>query len=171
MGFSRATQLLRRSPFSFALLGDGCLRFKLSTLGSISSAAEVADQAKGGGNRWRNDEESRKVSLSWIDEYLPKFMRPYADLARLDKPIGTWLLAWSCMWSITLAAPPGNLPDLKMLSLFGCGALLLRGAGCTVNDLLDRDINTKVERTRLRPIASGLLTPFQGLTFLGLQYS
>ncbi|KAG9458913.1 hypothetical protein H6P81_003421 [Aristolochia fimbriata] len=211
MGFSRATRLLRRSPFSFGLLRveipttsgtfyghtsllhttespvrstifgidrgfkfsssgrTGAFHLNYQSLASISSAAEVADQAKGGGNRRRNDEESRKVSLSWIDEYLPKFIRPYAHLARLDKPIGTWLLAWPCMWSITLAAPPGNLPDLKMLSLFGCGALLLRGAGCTVNDLLDRDIDTKVERTRLRPIASGLLTPFQGLTFLGLQ--
>ncbi|XXG60335.1 hypothetical protein AAC387_Pa04g2267 [Persea americana] len=71
--------------------------------------------------------------------------------------------------SITLAATPGNLPDFKLLSFFGCGALLLRGAGCTVNDLLDRDIDTKVERTKLRPIASGILTPFQGLSFLGLQ--
>ncbi|QHN86809.1 4-hydroxybenzoate polyprenyltransferase [Arachis hypogaea] len=73
------------------------------------------------------------------------------------------------MWSITLAATPGQLPDFKMLALFGCGALLLRGAGCTINDLLDRDIDTKVERTKSRPMASGLLTPFQGLCFLGIQ--
>ncbi|XP_024023800.1 4-hydroxybenzoate polyprenyltransferase, mitochondrial [Morus notabilis] len=71
--------------------------------------------------------------------------------------------------SITLAATPGHLPDFKMLTLFGCGALLLRGAGCTINDLLDRDIDTMVERTKLRPVASGLLTPFQGLCFLGFQ--
>ncbi|KAJ0038151.1 hypothetical protein Pint_23181 [Pistacia integerrima] len=107
--------------------------------------------------------------ISWIDLYLPRAARPYAKLARLDKPIGTWLLAWPCMWSITMAAAPGQLPDLKMLTLFGCGSLLLRGAGCTVNDLLDRDIDTKVERTKLRPVASGLLTPFQGLCFLGFQ--
>ncbi|XP_017226808.1 4-hydroxybenzoate polyprenyltransferase, mitochondrial isoform X4 [Daucus carota subsp. sativus] len=56
-----------------------------------------------------------------------------------------------------------------MMALFGCGAFLLRGAGCTINDLLDRDIDTKVERTRLRPIASGALTRFQGLCFLGIQ--
>ncbi|KAF5192914.1 4-hydroxybenzoate polyprenyltransferase protein [Thalictrum thalictroides] len=71
--------------------------------------------------------------------------------------------------SITLATSPGHLPDFKMMLLFGCGSFLLRGAGCTVNDLLDRDIDTKVERTRLRPVASGLLTPFQGLSFLGFQ--
>ncbi|XP_038720756.1 4-hydroxybenzoate polyprenyltransferase, mitochondrial-like isoform X4 [Tripterygium wilfordii] len=81
--------------------------------------------------------------LSWIDLYLPRQARPYAHLARLDKPIGTWLLAWPCMWSITMVASPGHLPDFKMMALFGCGALLLRGAGCTVNDLLDRDIDTK----------------------------
>ncbi|XXG60334.1 hypothetical protein AAC387_Pa04g2267 [Persea americana] len=112
---------------------------------------------------------SQPASSSWIDLYLPESVQPYARLARLDRPIGTWLLAWPCMWSITLAATPGNLPDFKLLSFFGCGALLLRGAGCTVNDLLDRDIDTKVERTKLRPIASGILTPFQGLSFLGLQ--
>ncbi|CAN4088271.1 unnamed protein product [Withania somnifera] len=113
--------------------------------------------------------ELQKPSPSWVDTYLPQRIRPYAHLARLDKPIGTWLLAWPCMWSISLAAPPGSLPDVKMMTLFGCGALLLRGAGCTINDLLDRDIDTKVERTRSRPIASGVLTPFQGLTFLGFQ--
>ncbi|XLU75442.1 hypothetical protein S245_034495 [Arachis hypogaea] len=110
-----------------------------------------------------------KANISWIDLYLPKQVQPYAQLARLDKPIGTWLLLWPCMWSITLAATPGQLPDFKMLALFGCGALLLRGAGCTINDLLDRDIDTKVERTKSRPVASGLLTPFQGLCFLGFQ--
>ncbi|OIT04947.1 PREDICTED: 4-hydroxybenzoate geranyltransferase 2 [Nicotiana attenuata] len=119
-----------------------------------------------------NSEEEKKHEQqkhSWIDTYLPQIIRPYAHLARLDKPIGTWLLAWPCMWSIALAATPGSLPDVKMMTLFGCGALLLRGAGCTVNDLLDRDIDTKVERTRSRPVASGVLTPFQGLCFLGFQ--
>ena len=74
---------------------------------------------------------------------------------------GTWLLAWPCFWSIALAAPPGSLPDTRLLALFGAGALLLRGAGCTVNDLWDRDLDAKVERTRSRPLASGQITPFQ----------
>ncbi|KAM7271252.1 hypothetical protein ACFE04_030466 [Oxalis oulophora] len=114
--------------------------------------------------------KGKNVNLtSWIDLYLPQKVKPYAKLARLDRPIGTWLLAWPCMWSITLAAPPGHLPDFKMMALFGCGAFLLRGAGCTINDLIDRDIDTKVERTKLRPVASGLLTPFQGTCFLGFQ--
>ncbi|WVZ73027.1 hypothetical protein U9M48_021392 [Paspalum notatum var. saurae] len=107
--------------------------------------------------------------LTWVDKWIPEPARPYAMLARLDKPIGTWLLAWPCMWSITIAAMPGDLPDLKMLALFGCGAVLLRGAGCTVNDLLDRDIDNKVERTKSRPFASGALTPLQGVGFLGIQ--
>ncbi|RAL47610.1 hypothetical protein DM860_011348 [Cuscuta australis] len=116
-----------------------------------------------------NSEPKNEQKSSWIDLYLPQRVRPYAHLARLHNAIGTWLLAWPCMWSITLAASPGSIPDVKMMVLFGCGALLLRGAGCTINDLLDRDIDVKVERTRLRPIASGVLTPFQGLCFLGFQ--
>uniref|UniRef100_A0A1J3ETJ9 4-hydroxybenzoate polyprenyltransferase, mitochondrial n=1 Tax=Noccaea caerulescens TaxID=107243 RepID=A0A1J3ETJ9_NOCCA len=126
------------------------------------------------GNPKKDDKEKSGVGAaakdaSWVDLYLPEEVRGYAKLARLDKPIGTWLLAWPCMWSIALAADPGSLPSFKMMGLFGCGALLLRGAGCTINDLLDQDIDTKVDRTRLRPIASGLLTPFQGVQFLGIQ--
>ncbi|GMP92529.1 hypothetical protein CsSME_00042712 [Camellia sinensis var. sinensis] len=128
----------------------------------ISTSSGVAEKKEGPKDNGAN-------VASWIDLYLPEQARPYARLARLDKPIGTWLLAWPCFWSITLAAPTGNLPDIKMLALFGCGALLLRGAGCTINDLIDRDIDTKVERTKLRPVASGVLTPFQGLCFLGFQ--
>ncbi|GAB4850647.1 Palmitoyl-protein thioesterase 1 [Ancistrocladus abbreviatus] len=138
----------------------------------ISTSPGVAERSNSGadnGGGGGGEESKKKELVSWIDLYLPEAVRPYAKLARLDKPIGTWLLAWPCMWSITLAAHQGNLPDIKMLALFGCGALLLRGAGCTVNDLLDRDIDIKVERTKLRPMASGLLTPFQGLSFLVLQ--
>lgn len=126
-----------------------------------------------GQDKENKNQSSSNVSsggdISWVDLYLPRLVQPYARLARLDKPIGTWLLLWPCVWSITLAAPPGHLPDFKMLALFGCGAFLLRGAGCTINDLIDRDIDTKVERTKLRPVASGILTPFQGLSFLGFQ--
>ncbi|KAJ9174280.1 hypothetical protein P3X46_017320 [Hevea brasiliensis] len=136
----------------------------LRFVGGIStlSSSKNEDNRENGGL-------SKEGEVSWIDLYLPRLVRPYARLARLDKPIGTWLLAWPCMWSITLAATPGHLPDFKMMTLFGCGALLLRGAGCTINDLIDRDIDTKVERTKLRPVASGLLSPFQGRCFLGFQ--
>ncbi|CAM0884689.1 unnamed protein product [Alopecurus aequalis] len=117
----------------------------------------------------KEKEDGVPPPVSWVERCLPEAARPYAMLARLDKPIGTWLLTWPCMWSITIAAMPGELPDLKTLALFGCGAVLLRGAGCTVNDLLDRDIDNKVERTKGRPFASGALTPAQGVGFLGGQ--
>ncbi|PQP92399.1 4-hydroxybenzoate polyprenyltransferase mitochondrial isoform X2 [Prunus yedoensis var. nudiflora] len=144
-----------------------CVEFDLRLVAHISSSSSSTG-AKKDGNQGSNDVKV-EVEASWIDLYLPRQARPYAKLARLDRPIGTWLLAWPCMWSITLAASPGHLPDIKMMTLFGCGALLLRGAGCTINDLLDRDIDTMVERTKLRPVASGLLTPFQGICFLGFQ--
>ncbi|WJZ80242.1 hypothetical protein VitviT2T_000176 [Vitis vinifera] len=155
-----------RENFKFGQCGSIC-RFGAGISTSSSGVAEKDDEDRG-----RDDgggERPKVQDLSWIDLYLPKQARPYARLARLDKPIGTWLLAWPCMWSITLAANPGHFPDIKMLALFGTGALLLRGAGCTINDLLDQDIDPKVERTKLRPIASGILTPFQGLSFLGFQ--
>ncbi|XP_021288596.1 4-hydroxybenzoate geranyltransferase 2-like isoform X1 [Herrania umbratica] len=114
--------------------------------------------------------ENEKVGgvLSWID-YLPREIQPYAKLARVEKPIGTWLLIWPFLWSATLAAPPGSLPDFKTLALFACAAPLLRGAACTINDILDRDIDRMVERTKLRPIASGAVSPLQGLCFLAFQ--
>lgn len=90
---------------------------------------------------------------------------------RLDKPIGTWLLYLPCTWSIGLAAEAGCLPDLSMLALFGTGAVLMRGAGCTINDMWDRDYDKKVERTASRPIAAGEVSRFQSLVFLGGQLS
>ncbi|MCO5610086.1 hypothetical protein L7F22_064321 [Adiantum nelumboides] len=117
----------------------------------------------------QGETKAEATSSTWVHHLLPARIQPFALLARLDKPIGTWLLAWPCMWSIALATPIGLLPDLKLVALFGTGAILLRGAGCTVNDLLDHDIDCKVERTRARPIACGAVTPFQGVTFLGLQ--
>jgi hypothetical protein len=99
---------------------------------------------------------------TWLDR-LPASWVPYAQLMRLDKPIGTWLLAWPCFWSIGLAAAPGAAPDPRLLGLFGLGAVLLRGAGCTVNDLWDRELDRQVERTRGRPLAAGTVTPPQAV--------
>lgn len=164
--YDRWTSNFEISQENFRIRPSCCL-----TLGQHVHFSTASDRTKGSncnGNDCTRDKELKK-EVSWIDLYLPEKARPYAKLARLDKPIGTWLLAWPCIWSITLAAKPGEFPDIKMLTLFGCGALLLRGAGCTVNDLLDRDIDVKVDRTKQRPVASGLLTPFQGLSFLGLQ--
>jgi 4-hydroxybenzoate polyprenyltransferase len=105
----------------------------------------------------------------WIDLYLPESWRPYARLARLDRPIGTWLLLFPCWWALALAAAPGHWPSLYLLFLFGIGALVMRGAGCTVNDMIDRDIDAKVARTATRPLASGQLSMGQAWRFLGLQ--
>uniref|UniRef100_A0A7N2ME46 4-hydroxybenzoate polyprenyltransferase n=1 Tax=Quercus lobata TaxID=97700 RepID=A0A7N2ME46_QUELO len=108
------------------------------------STSSVEEKNNDDGDRSKAAAVEVVVSSSWIDLYLPKHVQPYARLARLDKPIGTWLLAWPCMWSIGLAAIPRNLPDFKMMLLFGCVSLIFRGAGCTVNDLIDRDIDTKM---------------------------
>ena len=105
----------------------------------------------------------------WIDRHVPSEFRPYARLARLDRPIGTWLLLFPSWWSIALAAQPGAWPDLWLMVLFAIGALVMRGAGCTVNDIIDRDIDAKVARTATRPLASGRLSLTQAFTFLGLQ--
>jgi len=104
----------------------------------------------------------------WVDR-LPAVLRPYARLARLDRPIGTWLLLWPCWWSIALAAPIGGLPDLRLMALFAIGALAMRGAGCTVNDIADREYDGRVARTRTRPIPSGQVSPRQALAFLFFQ--
>ncbi|NXL05489.1 COQ2 protein, partial [Mesembrinibis cayennensis] len=86
-------------------------------------------------------------------------------------PSGTWLLYLPCTWSIGLAAEPGCLPDWRTLSLFGIGAVLMRGAGCTINDMWDRDYDKKVARTASRPLAAGDISTFQSFVFLGGQLS
>ena len=103
----------------------------------------------------------------WVERFLPAFLRPYARLARLDRPIGTWLLLLPGWWAIALAGAPS--PDIRLILLFGVGAIVMRGAGCTWNDFVDRDIDGKVERTASRPLASGALAPWQALAFLALQ--
>ncbi|HYM29918.1 MAG TPA: 4-hydroxybenzoate octaprenyltransferase [Candidatus Cybelea sp.] len=92
---------------------------------------------------------------NWVDRFAPAAARPYFRLSRIDRPIGTWLLLLPGWWSIALAAPPGAWPDLRLLALFAIGAMAMRGAGCTFNDLVDRDLDAKVERTRGRPLPSG----------------
>ena len=106
--------------------------------------------------------------LTWVDS-VPTQYQPYLRLARADKPIGTWLLLWPCCWSIAIVAPVSHLPDVWMLSKFALGAVVMRGAGCTINDMWDKDIDSKVERTKMRPLASGAVTRFQAAGFLGLQ--
>ncbi|MGZ9109210.1 MAG: 4-hydroxybenzoate octaprenyltransferase [Micavibrio sp.] len=104
----------------------------------------------------------------WISR-LPSAVRPYALLMRLDRPIGTWLLLLPGWWAIVLAAGGVfalNRSDLWLLALFGVGAVVMRGAGCVINDLWDRNLDQKVERTKARPLASGVLSVRQALIFL-----
>lgn len=104
----------------------------------------------------------------WVDRLAPARMRPYLKLMRLDRPIGTWLLLLPCWWSIAMASP-GPWPAWGLMALFGIGAVVMRGAGCTVNDLADRNFDGKVERTAMRPIPSGAVSVGKALAFLGLQ--
>jgi len=104
---------------------------------------------------------------TWIDRILPESLRPYGRLARLDRPIGTWLLLLPCWWGVALAAD--GWPDWRLLILFAVGSLVMRGAGCTINDLADRDFDDKVARTANRPIASGAVSVRMAVVFLCLQ--
>lgn len=100
----------------------------------------------------------------WVAR-LPAGWRPYALLARFDRPIGSWLLFLPGLWAFALAAPTWA-EGLRLTVLFGVGAVAMRGAGCVVNDLWDRDLDRRVERTRGRPLASGAVSPRQALGFL-----
>jgi 4-hydroxybenzoate polyprenyltransferase len=97
----------------------------------------------------------------------PKAWHPYIKLMRLDRPIGTWLLLLPGLWSISLASDSFTAIPWKTVALFTIGAVLMRGAGCVVNDLWDRNLDAAVERTRLRPLPAGDITPKQALIFLG----
>lgn len=107
-----------------------------------------------------------------IISLLPRSWIPYAELIRLDKPAGTYYLFLPCLFSTLLAAPIANAPPTTVLytsSLFFTGALIMRGAGCTVNDLWDRNLDPHVARTRLRPIARGAVSVRQAIPYLGVQ--
>jgi 4-hydroxybenzoate polyprenyltransferase len=108
---------------------------------------------------------------NWVDSRAPQWSRPYLRLSRLDRPIGSWLLLIPCWWSAALAAGVahtiGRLPIV--LALFFLGAFTMRGAGCTWNDITDRDLDAKVERTRSRPIPAGQVSVPQAFVFLVVQ--
>jgi 4-hydroxybenzoate polyprenyltransferase len=108
---------------------------------------------------------------NWVDTRAPQWSRPYLRLSRLDRPIGSWLLLLPCWWSAALAAGVageiGRLP--LVLALFFVGAFAMRGAGCTWNDITDRDLDALVERTRSRPIPAGQVSVPQAAAFLVVQ--
>jgi 4-hydroxybenzoate polyprenyltransferase len=95
---------------------------------------------------------------------MPNPQSPYFRLMRLHQPVGIWLLLWPCWWSVALAS--NGSPSLYILGLFAIGAILMRSAGCIINDIIDRDIDKRVERTRTRPLASGELSVKQALILL-----
>ncbi|MDF2763715.1 MAG: ubiA [Rhodospirillales bacterium] len=103
----------------------------------------------------------------WIDRFAPPALKPYLRLARLDRSIGTWLLLFPCWWGLALASP--GWPDPALLLAFAVGALVMRGAGCTFNDIVDRDFDAQVERTRARPLPSGAVSLQGARIFLALQ--
>ena len=108
---------------------------------------------------------------NWVDSLAPAWARPYLRLSRLDRPIGSWLLLLPCWWSAALAAVAAHAgtPSLWRLALFFVGAFAMRGAGCTWNDIVDRDLDKAVERTASRPIPSGQVGVAQAAAFLVLQ--
>ncbi|MFO1152104.1 MAG: 4-hydroxybenzoate octaprenyltransferase [Rhodospirillales bacterium] len=103
-------------------------------------------------------------SGNWVDQYVPAAARPYLRLARVDRPIGIWLLMFPCWWGVALASPAW--PDPWLLLLFGIGALLMRGAGCTFNDIADRDFDARVARTANRPLPSGAISLNSAVLFM-----
>jgi 4-hydroxybenzoate polyprenyltransferase len=118
--------------------------------------------------------EQRPVADStgnWVDVGAPAWTRPYLRLSRADRPIGTWLLLLPCWWSAALAAIQAGAaaPNPAHIALFAIGALAMRGAGCTWNDLVDREIDALVERTRSRPIPSGQIGARAAALFLAAQ--
>jgi 4-hydroxybenzoate polyprenyltransferase len=108
---------------------------------------------------------------NWVDRHAPVWTRPYLRLARFDRPIGAWLLLLPCWWSSGLAAMAARepLPNLWHVLLFFIGAFTMRWAGCTWNDIVDRDLDARVERTRSRPLPSGQVSLAQAIAFLVLQ--
>jgi 4-hydroxybenzoate polyprenyltransferase len=107
---------------------------------------------------------------NWVDRFLPLVARPYARLARLDRPIGWWLLLIPCWWGLALAqiAQGGGAPDWRFAAFFLIGAIVMRGAGCALNDIVDRDIDAQVARTRSRPIPSGQISVKAAAAFLAM---
>ncbi|HJZ33232.1 MAG TPA: 4-hydroxybenzoate octaprenyltransferase [Hyphomicrobiaceae bacterium] len=107
---------------------------------------------------------------NWVERLAPERWRPYLQLARFDRPIGAWLLLFPCWWGQTLAegALGRAYPDGKSLLLFLIGAFIMRAAGCTYNDIVDREFDARVQRTAARPIASGALSVVEAQVFLGV---
>ena len=130
----------------------GCLMYTARMSDASSQHNPVADALPG----------------HWAERVLPKAWRPYARLMRLERPIGWWLLLLPCWWGLALGqtAWGGGIPNPWYGLLFLIGAIVMRGAGCALNDIADRNFDGKVERTKLRPIPSGQVSITQAFAFL-----
>ncbi|CAI9112583.1 OLC1v1013050C3 [Oldenlandia corymbosa var. corymbosa] len=135
---------------------------------ALAKAPQFSATTKAAGAAGEENVEEDEMIVSWID-LLPEKIQPYAYLVRLDRPIGTFLFGWPCMWSLALAAEPGMFPDWKMLAFFFFISFWSRNIACTINDYFDKDFDSKVERTKRRPIASGAISGLQALIFLAAQ--
>jgi 4-hydroxybenzoate polyprenyltransferase len=122
-------------------------------------------------NRTPEGQVADAVAENWVDTYAPNWTRPYLRLSRADRPIGTWLLLLPCWWSVLLAAAADQPRLFDLWIILGCliGAFLMRGAGCTWNDITDRDFDAQVARTRSRPIPSGQVSTKQAFVWLAIQ--
>lgn len=141
---------------------------------TLSKLQPILDTANA--DKSTNDEHLAKYipAQTGILSVVPKGWVPYGELIRIDKPAGTYYLFFPCLFSTLLAAPMAEpIASFSAVTttaaLFFSGALIMRGAGCTINDLWDRNLDPYVRRTRLRPIARGAITPFQGVVFTGFQ--
>lgn len=150
---------------------SGSSRLTISTTGGMTSAMTEKPNSDAFGGR-----VSDAPSDNFVYQVLPRAAWPYAQLARWDRPIGWQLLMWPCFWSAALAAnaamDEGMFQPWQLIShlvLFFLGAVAMRGAGCTYNDLVDHEIDNEVARTRSRPLPSGRVSRFEAKVFLAVQ--
>ena len=175
----------RNKSATFEFADSEYFKLYVRRISKRSTPIQPSDNIEKNGSKLHVDNVTSETSLSLMNK-LPRYLQPYAQLARVDKPIGTMLLLWPCYWSTVIAAGPlltskltqevhpeielsTIIGDPKLLFLFATGAFVMRGAGCTINDMWDAKFDRKVERTVTRPLASGTLNMYQAGGFLGLQ--
>ncbi|KAL6299094.1 4-hydroxybenzoate polyprenyl transferase [Sparassis latifolia] len=147
-------------------------RVRYTGIQAVAECIACGSQSLCAGVR-QNGTLSSPPGKTWLN-HAPARLQPYLHLARADKPIGTLLLFYPCAWSITMASYALETPvttPLWYISLFGVGAIIMRGAGCTINDMWDRHLDKSVARTKERPLANGAISTSQAVGFLGLQLS
>ena len=155
--------MTKKSLDAAAALTHSALRAGFPLSRTAGEGAERREAGEGTGVAAGTD-RSDIARGDWVERYLPARARPFARLARLDRPIGTWLLLFPGWWGLALAAR--RWPDPALMALFALGAVVMRGAGCTLNDIADRHYDARVARTRLRPLPSGAVKVRGAVVFL-----